>query len=99
MRELFLVIGIVFALSCLPVLVNFLRARRRFSGTLIVTCPETDRAATIRLNAVHAAATSLTGEPDIKVKSCNRWSGPVGQCQERCLGESGALLLDHAKSA
>ena len=99
MGELFLLIGIVFVLSCLPVLVNFLRARRRFSGTLIVTCPETDCAATIRLKAVHAAATSLTSEPDLRVKSCNRWSGPAGRCQEQCLGDGDTLILGHAKSA
>jgi hypothetical protein len=98
-KELFLVVGIVFVLSCLPVLVNFLRARRRFSGAMNVVCPETHRAATIRLNAAHAAATSLTGEPDLKVKSCNRWGGKVGHCQEQCLGENDAFLLDRAKSA
>ena len=99
MKELLLVVGIVFVLSCLPLLVNFLRARRRFSGGITVTCPETHRAATIRLDAVHAAATSLTGEPDLKVKSCNRWGGKVGHCHEQCLGETDALLLDRAKSA
>jgi hypothetical protein len=97
--ELFLVIGIVFVLSCLPVLVNFVRARRRFSGTLIVTCPETDCAATIRLKAAHAAATSLTGEPDLRVESCDQWSGPIARCQGQCLGDSDKLFLGDAKSA
>jgi hypothetical protein len=97
--KLFLAVGIVFVLSCLPAFVNFLWARRRFSGRLIVTCPETQGTATIHLKAVRAAATSLTGQPDLKVKSCNRWSGPAGHCQEQCLVESDALLLDRAKSA
>jgi len=83
----------------MPMLVNFFVARRRFSGAMTVTCPETHRAATIALNAGHAARTSLTGEPDFKVKSCNRWAGKVGHCQEQCLAENDALLLNHAKSA
>jgi hypothetical protein len=98
-KESLLIFGIVFVLSCLPALANFLRTRRRFSGEMIVTCPETHRAASIRLDAVHAAATSLTGEPDLRVKSCNRWGGPVGHCHEQCLGRNDALLLDQAKSA
>ena len=99
MKESLLIFGIVLALSCLPALVNFLRTRRRFSGEMIVTCPETRQAATIRLDAVHAAATSLTAEPDLRVKSCNRWGGPVGHCHEQCLGRNDAQLLSHAKSA
>jgi hypothetical protein len=98
-KESLLIFGIVFVLSCLPALVNFLRTRRRFSGEVIVTCPETHRAASVRLDAVHAAATSLTGEPDLRVKSCNRWGGPVGHCHEQCLGRNDAVLLDQAKSA
>ena len=99
MKELFLLFAIVFVLSCVPAAVAFLRARRRFSGTLIVTCPETQKAATIRLQAGHAAFSSLTGEPDLKVESCNRWAGKAGQCDERCLVEDEALILAHAKSA
>ena len=99
MKELLLVFAIVFVLSCLPAAVSFLRARRRFSGNLNVTCPETHKAATIRLKAGHAAASSLTGEPDLKVESCNRWAGKVGHCHEQCLVEDEALILNRARSA
>jgi hypothetical protein len=99
MKELFLILGIAFVLSWIPALAMFLRARRRFSGGRTVTCPETHRAATIRLDAVHAAASGLTGDPDLRVESCNRWGGPVGHCQEGCVGENESALLDRSSSA
>ncbi len=87
-----LLLAVVLVLSCLPALANFLRRRRSFSGGMVVTCPETLRAAVIRLDAGRAAATSLRGEPELKVKSCSRWVGPVAQCREQCVGEGDALL-------
>ena len=99
MKELFWILGIAYVLSCLPALVMFLRARRRFSGTRIVTCPETRRAAMIRLDSVHAAATNLTGEPDLRIDSCNRWGGPVGHCEQGCVGEIEERRPEHAESA
>lgn len=97
--ELLLIFGIVLVLSCVPMAVAYLRARQRFHGRLVVTCPETHEAATIRLKAGHAAATNLTGQPDLRVKSCDRWGGKAGQCDQRCLVEDEALILDHAQSA
>ena len=96
MKELFLICVIAFVLSCIPALVGFLRSRRRFSGERTVICPETQCAATIRLDAVHAAATGLTGEPDLKVEGCNRWGGPIGHCEEGCVGENEPALLNRS---
>ena len=67
MKELFLLFVVAFVLSWIPALVSFVRSRRRFVGERTVTCPETQCAATIRLDAAHAAATGMTGEPDLKV--------------------------------
>ena len=99
MKELFLIFAIAFVLSWIPALVRFLRVRRRISGGRNVTCPETHCAATIRLDAGHAAATGLTGEPALKVESCNRWGGPVGHCQEGCIDENEARLQGSSVSA
>jgi hypothetical protein len=85
--ELLLILAVAFVLSCIPVLVMFLRARRRFSKTRPVRCPETKRPAVVRLDSAHAAATGLTGEPELAVESCSRWDGPVGHCFEGCLSE------------
>ena len=87
MKLLFEILGIVVVLSWLPAVVVFLRARYRFSGKRTVTCPETRHVATVRLDAAHAAVTNLTGKPDFKIASCNRWDGPVGHCWEGCVDE------------
>jgi len=94
MKELFLIFVVAFVLSWIPAIVGLVRSRRRFSGERIVTCPETQCAATIRLDAAHAAATGMTGEPEIKVASCNRWGGPVGHCHEGCVDEKEPALLE-----
>ena len=87
MKELFWILGIAFVLSWVPALVMFLRERRRFSGRRIVRCPETKHPAAIRLDATHAAASGLTGDPELRVEACTRWAGPVGHCSDRCVGE------------
>jgi hypothetical protein len=87
LKLLFEILGIVVVLSWVPALVIFLRARLRFSGERTVICPETHHVATVSLDAAHAAATSLTGKPDFKIASCNRWDGPVGHCWEGCVDE------------
>jgi hypothetical protein len=85
MKTLFELLGVVVVLSCVPALVLFLRARRRFSGLRVVRCPETDRLASICLDANRAAFSELSGDPGLHVKACSRWAGPVGHCFEQCL--------------
>jgi hypothetical protein len=92
MKELFLFFAIAFVLSLVFPLVNFLRSRRRFSGERTVVCPETHHAAKIQIDAARAAKTGLLGEPDFKVKSCDRWGGPVGHCHEGCVEENAPAL-------
>jgi hypothetical protein len=85
MKALFVILGVVFVLSCVPALVVFFRARWRYSGLRIVRCPETKRKAKIRLDATHAAVTELGGAADLRVEECSLWDGSVGQCCEDCL--------------
>jgi len=85
MKTLFELLGVVVALSCVPALVFFLRARRRFSGSRVVRCPETGHLASICLDANRAAFSELSGDRDLHVKECSRWSGPIGHCFEQCL--------------
>jgi hypothetical protein len=87
MMTLLLIFGIAFVLAWIPTLVIFLRTRRRFTGSRLVRCPETNRVAVIRLDATHAGASGVMGNPDLRVKSCSRWDGPIGHCFEGCLGE------------
>ena len=49
-----------------------------------VLCPETGRIAIIRIDAVHAAGTSLVDDPELQVSDCTRW--PERQdCRQKCL--------------
>jgi hypothetical protein len=93
MLALLAILGIAFVLSWAPVIVIFLRTRRWFAGERIVRCPETKHVAVIRLDTTHAAATTMTGDPDLRVESCSRWDGPVGHCEEGCVGGTEALPL------
>ena len=98
MRMLFELLGVMVALSCVPALVLFLRARGRFSGSRVVRCPETGHLASIRLDANRAALSELTGDPGLRVKACSRWAGPVGHCFEQCLeSDHSSLPLVRAK--
>jgi hypothetical protein len=82
---LFELLGVVVALSCVPALVLFLRARRRFLGAREVRCPETGHLASICFDANRAAFSELSGDRDLHVKECSRWAGPIGHCLEQCL--------------
>jgi hypothetical protein len=88
MTALLMIFVVAFVLSWIPALVIFFRTRRRFSGSRRVPCPETGHPALIRLDATHAAATGLRGDPEMKVEWCNRWDGPVGHCEEDCVRET-----------
>jgi hypothetical protein len=96
---LLLIFGIAFVLAWIPTLVIFLRTRRRFTGSRLVRCPETNRVAVIRLDAMHAAASGLMGNPELRVESCSRWDGSVGHCHEGCLGETEPPRLASEKPA
>jgi len=60
------------------------RAYSRYSGTRIVTCPETGWPTIVEVDALHASLTSTVGLPDIRLNGCTRW--PLKeQCGQECL--------------
>jgi hypothetical protein len=60
------------------------RAYLRYQGTMVVTCPETGRPAIVEVDAIHAALTSATGIPDLRIENCWRW--PLKEsCGQECL--------------
>ena len=92
MKALFEILGVILVLSCVPALILFLRARRLYSGSRVVRCPETRHLASIRLDANRAAFSELSGDRNFHVKECSRWAGPVGHCFEQCLEDDGSSL-------
>ncbi len=79
---LFLVIGVSFVLAWIPLLIGLIRSYRRYRGVRLVVCPETISPEAVTLDAGHAAWTSVTGQPDLRLASCSR--NPHA-CGDKCL--------------
>lgn len=76
-----LVIAVAIGYFVLPYLI---RAYARYRGTRTVICPETKLQATVKIDAAHAALTSIVSRPDIRLESCSRW--PLRKdCGQECL--------------
>ena len=75
---------IVLAVSLIPVVFVSIRAYRRYRGARVVTCPETKQTVAVTIDRGHAAATTLAGEPELRLESCTRW--PERQhCNQACI--------------
>lgn len=83
--DLLIVIAIVFiAVASFFGVRWFIRARSKFGGTQIVTCPETKNPAYVQVDVFEAALTSALGASDIRLQSCSRW--PMKKdCGQECL--------------
>jgi hypothetical protein len=86
MGTIILILGIVFALSWIPAMVVYFKARRRDSGERVITCPETHSTEVVRVDAGHAAWTDMRGDKDLRVESCSRWPEKA-DCGQDCLAE------------
>jgi len=58
----------------------------KYRGDLLITCPENRRPAGVRVDAGHAAATSLAHRPEMRLASCSRWPERAG-CGQECLSQ------------
>jgi hypothetical protein len=56
----------------------------RFRGPHNLLCPDAGNFAIVRIDALHAAVSSLLGEPDLRVRDCSRWPEHQG-CRQECL--------------
>src|SRR5450756_869620 len=80
-----LVLGTVLAVYAAIALATWIRLR----GTLVVTCPETQMPAAVKVDIGHAAATAVWEKADLKVGACSRWPERMG-CDELCLAQIAA---------
>ncbi|HUI80411.1 MAG TPA: hypothetical protein VLY24_20940 [Bryobacteraceae bacterium] len=60
------------------------RAWLKFHGKRAITCPENCLAAGVTIDARHAAATALHGEPELRLNQCSRWPEKA-DCGQDCL--------------
>ena len=86
MSAIFLIVGALFILSLIPLVLLGTRSYMRYRGTRVVTCPETQGPAAVRLDVAHATKTASSGEMELRVRSCSRWP-EVQACSQRCLEE------------
>jgi hypothetical protein len=56
----------------------------KYRGNRVITCPADMRLAGVRVDAGHAAASSLTNAPDLHLCACTRWPEMAG-CEQDCL--------------
>jgi hypothetical protein len=62
------------------------RGYRLHRELMLVTCPENGAPVAVKLHAMRAAATQLTGNPDLRLRSCSRWP-ERGDCGQECLSQ------------
>ncbi len=72
------------ALCVLYLLAIAARVYRRFSGPMVVSCPETHQPAAVAVDVPHAALTATIDATDLRLARCSRW--PERQdCGQECL--------------
>jgi hypothetical protein len=64
--------------------VVLIRAWLSWRGARLITCPENEKPAAVRVDAAHVAAGTLTGHPDLRLSECSRWPEKQG-CGQECL--------------
>lgn len=69
------------------------RAWIRYRGQRVITCPENQRPAGVRVDALHAARTALGKGPELRLSACSRWPEMAG-CGQMCLSQIEAAPED-----
>ena len=92
-----MVVYIVTAVLVLTGLYLLLRAAGssylQFRGTRIITCPETNEPAAVKVSAGYAALSSVLLDPTLRLRQCSRW--PERQdCGQQCLKQIEAAPED-----
>ena len=89
MRWVLYFVPVWFVLALLiPVTWMLISIWRRYRGSLPVTCPESNEAASVQVDFRHAAAMNAMGSPVRKLHACSRWPARVG-CGQECLRQIG----------
>src|SRR5215468_5765754 len=70
-----------------------LRLSSKLRGQRLVTCPETEKAARVRIAAGHAAMDALVGRRRLRLSDCSRWP-ERRNCEQDCLSQIEAAPED-----
>ncbi len=86
------VVGVIAALAYL-----LLRAPLReyflMRGDRLVTCPENEQPAAVKVDAAHAAVSAIRGFRDLNLEQCSRWPERAG-CGQQCLRQIEEAPID-----
>jgi hypothetical protein len=63
-----------------------IRAYRLYRKAHVITCPDSKATVAVKLHVLRAATTSLTGNADLRVRSCSRWP-EKRDCGQECLSQ------------
>jgi hypothetical protein len=58
-----------------------------FRGIRAVSCPENQQPVAVRFDALHAAASGMSGRPALRLSACTRWPERRG-CDQACIAEA-----------
>jgi hypothetical protein len=84
MSTFFLLLGIVFVLSLVPVTLLLTCRYLSFRRARSIVCPRDFSVESVKVKAGHAAWTSLAGDPEFVLESCSR-SPKQDDCGQTCL--------------
>jgi hypothetical protein len=85
MLTLIVILGSVVLLGLLVILGRaFGRVYLKFRGDRVITCPENQQAAGVRVDAGHAGWSAMQGNLDLRLDSCSRWPEHK-DCGQQCL--------------
>ena len=93
MTTIFVLVGVVFVLSLIPLVVLGARTWFKYRGTRVVTCPETKGPAAVRVDIAHAAKTLAANDPELRLRSCSHWP-ERGECGQQCLAQIAAAPVE-----
>jgi hypothetical protein len=76
---------VVVAALWVPVLAGW-RAYRKYRGTRVITCPETDEPAAVEVDVGRVVLTAARGETNVRLRACSRWP-ERRDCGQWCLDD------------
>jgi hypothetical protein len=87
---MYLLISMIILAAALVIwLTGAVRVFFRYRGKMLLTCPETGKAAAVKVAAGEAARTALTSRPHVCLSECSCWPHRQG-CGQECLSQLGA---------
>lgn len=81
-----LTFGAVFGVCAFLLVWLAIRGYRLYRTAHVLICPETRASVAIHLHVARAAATSVTGNADLRVRTCSRWP-EKRDCGQECLSQ------------